>query len=294
MRQIIVLIIALALAVVFVSCGDVSKQEHENLKAQLDQLEKENETLDKDVKAATQKAEALEKELDEIKYAPDRLLLQAKNLFDDKRCEEARVKLNSLMAKHPDAKEAEDGKKLLATIKPILERLAKEKEEALKRAKKQVIANATRKLRRTNFEGYAYYSVWNVDDISDSKIFLKFSISPDGKLDSNLYLDCLGYSQLGVTRYVIKVDGKDYALTPTGKVNVFEAYGGKFEESYWFELDAAMKSLVRGIISSNITRIQFWGVRGLRDHIVSDTEKDGLKKVLDAIETIENEIEKLN
>lgn len=291
MKQLIVLIIAAAF--LFASCGDVSTKDHENLKAQLDQLVKENETLDKETKTAKQKVDALEKELEAVKFAPDRLLLHAKNLFNDKKYEEARSKLSILRSKHPDTKEAEQAGTLLAKVKPILARLEKEKERALKRAKKRIIANATRKLRRMNFEGYAYYTDRTVDDISDSKLYLNMQVSPSGDVSTDLHLECRSYSQLGTTRYVIKVDDKEYSINPTGKVSVFKAHDGKVHESHSFGLDAAKKVLVRGIIYSNVTLIQFWGARGLRDHIVTETEKKGLSKVLDAIETIEKELKKL-
>jgi hypothetical protein len=58
----------------------------------------------------------LKEELDDIKYGSDRLFKQATDYFNNNQLDSAEAKLNLLISKHNETKEAQEGRKMLAKL----------------------------------------------------------------------------------------------------------------------------------------------------------------------------------
>jgi hypothetical protein len=69
-----------------------------------------------DYNKVQQENSLLKYELDDIKYGSDRLLKQATDYFNNNQLDSAEAKLNLLISKHNETKEAQEGRKILAKL----------------------------------------------------------------------------------------------------------------------------------------------------------------------------------
>lgn len=123
-----------ALLLILFACGGVSQQEHDKLKA-------ENELL--------------RKELEEIKFGPDRLLSDAKTYLENKDWGKAKSSISLLKEKHPTSPQALESKELSTQIEKAIkdqQEAEKKAQEAREKAEKEKLANATKKLRTKHDE----------------------------------------------------------------------------------------------------------------------------------------------
>ncbi len=69
-----------------------------------------------DYNKVQQENSLLKEELEDIKFGSDRLLRQATNYFNNNQLDSAEARLNLLINKHNETKEAQEGRKLLASL----------------------------------------------------------------------------------------------------------------------------------------------------------------------------------
>ncbi len=69
-----------------------------------------------DYNKVQQENSLLKEELDDIKYGSDRLLKQATDYFNNNQLDSAEAKLNLLISKHNETKDAQEGRKILAKL----------------------------------------------------------------------------------------------------------------------------------------------------------------------------------
>ena len=96
----------------------------------------------------------LKAEIEELKFGPDKLLTEAKNLHESKSFESSIVSLNRLIEKHPASNEAKEAKELLAKSEKEISKIKELKEQEAKKAEeenKRRLAKATSKM-RTNVD----------------------------------------------------------------------------------------------------------------------------------------------
>ena len=125
-RALQVLIICL-LMTGLMSCGGVSQSEFDTLKAENDKLKIE---------------------IEDLKFGPDKLLLQSKSYLESKDYQNAKKELQSLLDKHAGSKQAIEAKQLIlvADIGIREEKLAQDKAKLEKeKAEKDRLANATKR-----------------------------------------------------------------------------------------------------------------------------------------------------
>ena len=109
-------------------CGGISQSEYNALKV-------ENEKL--------------KKEIEDLKFGPDKLLNQAKYYLDSKDFYNAKIELQALLEKHSGSQQATDAKSLLEIVNKGIneQKVAEEKANIGKeKAEKDRLANATKKM----------------------------------------------------------------------------------------------------------------------------------------------------
>lgn len=128
-------------------CGP-SQEDYDAKKAENESLTKENESLKSEVGKLTQ-------EIEELKFGSSRLLTMGLKHFDDGQYETAISTLETLLVKHPDAKETLEAKNVINKANLEVERLRKaenDKKEREEKERKTRIANATKKMSKDYVE----------------------------------------------------------------------------------------------------------------------------------------------
>jgi hypothetical protein len=271
-------IATLTLLLLLTAC--VSEDEHSAVVSRNKQLASQLEELK--AKSSTQAGEiaALKAELDEIKFGAARLLEKAKAAHDKQNFMMSSDIAESLLKKHPEAREAILAKQL---IKQNTKAIATRKDAQQKR-----IANALKGLKKDYDEVEEIYwykpksaggyrtAAWLYigQNKSGGKPWLRFRVR---------YHDD---SWIFVRSYTFKTDKTTHDFTPKTDITRTNSSGSIWEimdESYNDEV----KWIVEDIIKSQKTIIRFNGRDHINDFVVPSSMKQDMQKVLDAFMDLE-------
>lgn len=260
------------LMTLLISCGGVSQNEYDALKA-------ENEKL--------------RKEIEDLKFGPDKLLNQAKVYIDSKDFVKARAELQTLLDKHPASQQATVAKNLLTNVENGIkeQKLAEEKAIAEKeRKEKEQLANATKKMSKkyddvneitwyrdksspayVNYNGFYAY----IGQLNGSKPWLRLAIQYAA--DDWLFIES----------YIIKVDGKTFTISENsyGEIKTDNGSGGIWE---WLDrqVGSSEYEIIKAVAHGKDVKIRFSGKDYHKDKTITEQQKTALINVLDAYEAL--------
>lgn len=235
--------------------------------------------------------EALKAEIEDLKFGSDKLLAEAKNLFSSKDFQLAKSKLNTLIEKHPASNEAieaksliEDSDKEIEKEKQLVEKKAKEEEDANKRR----LAKATSKMRKNvdEMKGITWYYDNNTTKYNNVNSFhLYMGKEKNSKPWLRLRIQYKGDDWLFIKNYNVKTDNDTYTFSPTKGVERDNGSGGIWE---WCDesLNSRTYAMIQDVINSKSVKIRYNGQQYYKDRQLSSREKTALKNVLDAFEAL--------
>jgi len=244
--------------------------------------------------AALAKVDSLEHELDELRHGPERLLARARQAFDSEDYRAVVVASDELAGRHPSTPEAAEA---AALAEDASERIARQQREQARRAEAERLA-AERRMRQ------AVAGLWshtdNVENVtwyydressryvnSTSRVILYMGRRGQGAPWLRFSVRYKADEWLFIQSYTFNVDGTNYRIDASGfsEVERDNGYGGIWE---WYTAPAGPRELeiARAIANSRNAVLRYNGQQYYRDRTISDVEKSGLQKVLDAYEVM--------
>jgi hypothetical protein len=230
------------------------------------------------------------RELEDLKFGPDRLLASAKTAFSTADYDKAISEARELSRRHPSSLQKDSAERLIVSSEAAKERIVAEqrrKAEEEARAEKARLASALRKMQSSydQVREVTHYFDRNVSqyvNIGGSKVLLYMAKSKYGS--PNLYFSIRYQADdwLFIESYLIKADDQTFTVTPGfQEVERDNGYGGIWE---WYSTLAGSRELdiVRAIISAKKAVIRYDGKQYYRDRTITSSEKQSLKNVLDA------------
>lgn len=247
--------------------------------------------------AALARVDSLESELDELRHGASRLLAGAELAFESGNYTAVLTASRDLVERHPDAPE-------VPTVTALAERAQEridevEREEAQQReAEERERERQREELERRRRAAVA--SLWSrTDEVegitwffdressryvnSGSRVVLYMGRRGEGKPWLLFSVRYTADDWLFIQSYTFNVDGRNYRISASGfgDVERDNGYGGIWE---WYTTTAGTRELeiARAIANSTNAVVRYNGRQYHRDRTITNAEKQGLQKVLDA------------
>lgn len=251
-------------------------------------LTQENSNLQSQITELKQQNEKLKSQLDEIQNSAQNLLSQAQTYYDSRSYDKAKETISILIKKHPDSDDAKEAKQLLTLVDKEIKN-EKQKVEQKIEADKKRLAEATQKMRKQYDEVQEitwYFDKNSPKYVNVNSLYLYMGSKRDSTPTLNLKIQYAADDWVFINKYIFKVDGKAYDIY-TGDFGVTRDNNeGGIWELYDVELDQNNYEMIKAIISSKKTIIRHQGDEHYSDRVITSTEKQGLKNVLDAYEAL--------
>ena len=254
------------------SCGGVSQSEFKTLKAENDKLKKE---------------------IEDLKFGPDKLLTQSKSFIESKDYQNAKKELQSLLDKHPGSTQAIEAKQLILVVDSGIreEKLAQDKAKLEKeKAEKDRLANATKKM-RIKFDDMNNMT-WYCDKSSPQYVnyngfYAYIGQSKGSKPSLRLSIQYASDDWLFIEKYIIKVDEQTYTISENsyGEIKTDNGSGGIWE---WIDrkVGSSEYQILKAVANGKDLKIRFEGKDYYKDKTITAQQKTALRNVLDAYEAL--------
>lgn len=254
-----------------ISCGGVSQDDFDAVKAENDKLKQE---------------------IQDLKFGPEKMLSQAQIYIEDQDFVKAKSELKSLIEKHSTTEQATEAKQLLVMAENGIsaQKLAEEQLRIEKeKADKERLSNATKKLRSQYDEmnGVTWYYDKSTPQYTNYNSFhLYMGQKEGGKPWLRFRIQYTADDWLFIESFVIKTDYTSHTIsTSYGQVETDHG-SGKIWEWYDVKMDNRLYSIVIEIIESKSVKLRCNGKQYYKDRTLSAKEKQGLQNVLDAYEAL--------
>jgi hypothetical protein len=247
----------------------------------------------------------LKQELNEYKFGAKKLLKQAQLNFNQKFYDQCLQNISELEKRHPESNEynqalelrkravSEKQKQIEETKKVEAEHIRKEEERisVAKKVEAQRLANATSKMRKEYDdvnEFTWYYDKTSPQYVNSRTCFFAY-IGKGGNSAPFLRLAIYYVADdwLFIKSYTIKVEDKTYDITEDGygEIKKDNGTGGIWE---WLDRKAGKNEyeIIKAVANGNNVKIRFSGKDYYKDRVISSSEKQALKNVLDAYEAL--------
>jgi hypothetical protein len=255
-----------------ISCGGVSQNEYDTLKA-------ENEKL--------------KQEIEDLKFGPDKLLSQAKLYIENKDFSKAKVELQNLIEKHSASQQATEAKQLLVIADNGIKEEKTLEEKALiekEKAEKDRLANATKKMRvkvDDMNDVTWYYDKTSPQYTNYNGFYAYIGTSKGSKPWLRLVIQYAADDWLFIEKYIIKVDGQTYNITEDsyGEIKTDNGSGGIWE---WLDRKVGYSEyqIIKAVANGKDIKIRFNGKDYYKDKTITGQQKIALQNVLDAYEAL--------
>jgi hypothetical protein len=266
-RKMLKLLTIAFVSIELVSCDSVSRQEYNIIKGENEQLKKE---------------------IDDLKYGPEKLLSKAKFYIEKSDFYKAKSELQILIDKHPTFVNISEAKQLLSIVENnIKEQLLADEAAKIEKlnADKQKLASATQKL-RTKYDDVQgitwYYDKATTQYTNHNSLHLYMGKELSGKPWLRFTIQYASSNWLFIENYVIKTDKNSYTISPSNGEVKHDNASGDIWEWYDVAIDNKIYIIVKDIINSKTVKLRHNGKQYYKDRIISEKEKQGLQNVLDA------------
>jgi hypothetical protein len=253
------------------SCG-VSQSDYDNLKS-------ENEKL--------------KKEIEDLKFGPDKLLSQAKLYLESKDFSKAKTELQNLIEKHYASQQATEGKQLLTIAENGIKEQKSSEEKALlemQKAEKNRLANATKKMRvkvDDMNDVTWYYDKTSPQFTNYNGFYAYIGTSKGSKPWLRVVIQYAADDWLFIEKYMIKVDGQTFNIPEEsyGEIKTDNGSGGIWE---WLDRKVGYSEyqIIKAVANGKDVKIRFDGKDYYKDKAITAQQKIALKNVLDAYEAL--------
>lgn len=239
-----------------------------------------------------QENELLKKEVNELKFGADKLLSEAKALFEREDYYSVESKLEIIVNKYPGTSQSIEAKNLLLIVeKKIQEKKAQDEKDKIQKEneEKEKLANATKKLRTSydDIKGITwYYDKGTPKSASVNSLYVYMGKASSGTPWLRFTIQYASSDWLFIEKYIIKTDNNSYTITTSrNEVERDNGYGGIWE---WYDvkLDQNLYNIIKDIISSKNVKIRYNGKQYYKDRTVTEKEKKGLQNILDAYKAL--------
>ena len=216
----------------------------------------------------------VQRALDEERNGAATLLARARAELDSGKLDAARATLATLQSRHPDSREANEAKSLVASITATLERASKEQEQH-KRA-----AAARMKTSLDEVRGITWYKDRETPVLGSfvALYFGDFKTSGLGPLRFKAQFE--GDDWLFVSNMSIKADEQVFPL------DVAEWTRDNGSSLVWewadVDVDARLLKVVKAMLAAKKTIIRFNGAKYYKDHVLAASERSSMNAVLTA------------
>lgn len=275
------------------------RQQIATAEAQIGAQQAKNESLSQelaDVQAQVQAKEtaladaqkqiaATEAELDDVKFAAERLLAQAEIALQKEDLKEAQRIADLLAEKHPGAAEVARAEAIVGLIeKALAEKAAAEQAR---------LAAATGKMRSETdaVRGITFYSDKTTTEYNDVNSFHLYIGKNESRIWLRLRIQYTADDWLFIENYVIKADDQRFDIAPDYfAIERDNAYGAIWE---WYDGAVERKDIrmVQAIIASKNTTLRYNGKQYYVDREITAAEKQALQNVLDAFVALGGDLE---
>ncbi|GEM_PF-1030806 len=268
-----------------IGCAGVSQNEYDTLKA-------ENEKL--------------KKEIEDLKYGPDKLLNQAKVYIDNKDFQKAKTEFQNLLSKHPASPQSTEAKQLIiiaengineqknADEKLKIEQEVVEKERLVAADKanaekvkeeKERLAKATIKMNKKYDdinEVTWYRDITSPNYVIYNGFFVVIGQSKGSKPWLILVIQYAADNWLFIESYTIKVDGKTYTISENSYGEI-KRDSGSLGIREWLnrQVGATEYEIIKAVAYGKDAKIRFSGKDYREDKTITEQQKLALRNVLD-------------
>ncbi|WP_141589489.1 hypothetical protein [Myxococcus sp. AB056] len=295
MKRIWNVYLALIMAAYTGGCSEsVPRAEHEALKAKLQRVERE---------------------LDELKNGPDRLLRQANSFLIDGKYAEARDAARNLVDRHAASAQAAEAKALLAVAdqkyaeaeekkqrdaqeaedqrardaRDAAEKQQREANAARRREEKQ-IADAVRALRKSDDDVRGITFFEHKDSarhlFSRSEIHAYFAVAKDSAPSLRMRIQYKSDDWLFIERYIIKADDRTFRIDPNFGAIERDHGSGTIWEWYDVPVRDSEREILNTLAHAKKVTLRHEGKQYYKDRIISPAERKRIAEVLTAYEAI--------
>ncbi|QQS38162.1 MAG: hypothetical protein IPM56_09580 [Ignavibacteriales bacterium] len=254
----------------------------------------ENQSLRDENKRLKSEIAELTRDLDEFRYSPTLLLKQAKSYFNSGEYFKAKENLGVLIHKHPNSREAGEGKYLMQRVENMIESI-KENVEVTKPVEPETKPEKT----ETKYSIEAMHSSYDVNEkvtyyrdrtvpryANENGFFLYFRKYKDKPRASDLLLRIQNISTklLNIHTYNFKVDDRIYKISPQ-KVYI-DSSSGQYWEWCEMPLNQENYTVIDHIINSGSAKFRIEGRTGYKDNTIDADDKRALKNTLEAFKSL--------
>lgn len=256
--------------------------------------QKENQTLKEENERLKSEISKLNQDLDEYRYSPTLLLKQAKTFFNNREYFKAKEKLALIIHKHPNSKEAGEGKYLLQRVQNMIS-----SDEKVVDSQTQVQSDNSKQNSDVKYSIEAMHSSYDVNEkatfyrdmsapryANENGFFLYFRKYRDKPRASDIRLRIQNISPnvLKIQTYSFKIDDKIYKITPQ---RVFtDSSSGQYWEWSDFVLDAGNYKIIDHVINSTSAKFRIEGLGGYVDNVLDAADKRALKNTIEAFKAL--------
>jgi len=252
------------------------KAENDGLKGQLTEAQAQIAAKETAVADAQKELAATQKELDEVKFAADRLLTQAEATLAKNDLKAAQRIAALLDEKHPGTSQATRAAEIVAQIETALaeQAAADEARIAAATAKMRTDTDAVREMTfytdktTTQYNNYNSFHLYIGQNSSGVWLRLRIQYAAD--------------DWLFIENYVIKADDKRFDIAPDYfDIERDNGSGGIWE---WYDkpVERSDVKMVQAVIASGTATLRYNGKQYYDDREITAAEKQALQNVLDA------------
>lgn len=278
------LLIVLSCVLILSGCSD-NTGKLDSLENQVSELTKANTELKKQLDDSN-------RQLDEIKFGPEKLLNEAKSLFEQGDIDKLKALEGTINEKHPASNEKKEISLLVEKLeKNIAEEKKKEELETKKKAEEEAKrhAQAVANMRKTVDEvtDITFYEDKRSPEYINSNAFMAFiSQKPDEPPVLLARFMYTGDNWIFIEKYTIKADDESFEISPSYSEFNRDNQVGSVWEYYTTVVDKEMHDIINAVINSKKTVIRSKGQERHQDRTVTTEEKKALQNVLDAFKAL--------
>ena len=251
-------------------------------KANQEQVDELTSKLD----AATQQLGETKAELEDVKFAADRLLTEAEAALKKQDLQEAKRLaglLNEKYAKSPQATRAAEIVKLIE--KAIADKAAAEKAR---------LAAATKNMRSNtdDVRGITFYKDTTTTQYTDVKSLHLYIGKNTTRTWLRLRIQYTADDWLFIDNFVIKADDQRFDMPSVGSLMERDNAAGAIWEWYDGPVRASDIAMLKAIVASKSATLRYNGKQYYSDRAITAAEKQALQNVLDAFVALGGDLSK--
>jgi hypothetical protein len=225
--------------------------------------------------------EKLRKEIDDLRYGADKLLLNAKAYLEKKDYVRAKKELEVLVKTHSGSKQAAEAESMLLEIEQVMPGI----QEVPEVINADTLTYAAGQMRTVFDEGKGftwYYDKNTPKNKNTNCIFLYFGKKSNERPWLRFRIQYAADDQLFIQGYTIKTENSSYRINVKPAEVETNNTGRESWECYDTGMTPSLYVIVNAIIYSETATISYIGKQYYDERTITENEKQELKNVLSA------------